>query len=68
MKKANDLPLEESKKYDALIKEANGYLEKAVPWLEKALKIKPDDTYTLHALKEAYTKLKQYDKAKALGN
>ncbi len=68
MKKANDLPLEETAKYDKLIKEANGYLEQAVPWLEKALKIKPDDTYTLHALKEAYTKLKQYDKAKALGN
>jgi len=67
MKEANDLPLEESAKYDKLILEANGYLEKAVPWLEKALKIKPDDTYTLHALKEAYTKLKQYDKAKALG-
>jgi len=67
MKLANDLPLEESAKYDKLIKEANGYLEQAVPWLEKALKIKPDDTYTLHALKEAYNKLKLYDKAKALG-
>jgi len=31
--------------------------------LEKALKIKPDDTFTRHALKEAYTRLKQYDKA-----
>jgi len=68
MKEANLLPLEESAKYDKLIKEANGYLEKSVPWLEKALKIKPDDTYTLHALKEAYNKLKQYDKAKALGD
>ncbi|RLD91318.1 MAG: hypothetical protein DRJ09_01395 [Bacteroidetes bacterium] len=68
MKEANDLPLEETAKYDKLINEANGYLSQAVPWLEKALKIKPDDTYTLHALKEAYTKLKLYDKAKALGN
>ena len=68
MKEANVLPLEESAKYDKLIKEANAYLEKSVPWLEKALQIKPDDTYTLHALKEAYNKLKQYDKAKALGD
>ncbi len=68
MKQANDLPLEKTDEYNALIKQANVNLEKAIPWLEKALKIKPDDTFTRHALKEAYTRLKQYDKAKALGD
>ena len=68
MKQANDLPLEKTDEYNELIKQANENLEKAIPWLEKALKIKPDDTFTRHALKEAYTRLKQYDKAKALGD
>ena len=68
MKQANDLPLEKTEEYNALIKMANVNLEKAIPWLEKALEIKPDDTFTRHALKEAYTRLKQYDKAKALGD
>ena len=66
MKKANDLPLEETDKYNELIKEANDNLAKAVPWLEKALELNPKDTYTRHALKEAYTRLKEFDKAKAL--
>jgi len=66
MKVANDLPLEESDKYSKLIKEADGFLEKSIPWLEKAYKLKPDDVYTRNALKQAYTQLKQYDKAKAL--
>jgi len=67
MKQANDLPLSENDKYNKLIEQANVNLEKAIPWLEKALKIKPDDSFTRRALKEAYTRLKQYDKAKALG-
>lgn len=68
MKTANDLPLEENEKYNKLVKEADGYLEKSIPWLEKAYKIKPDDDYTRNALKQAYMQLKQYDKAKALGD
>jgi len=68
MKEANDLPLEESEKYNKLVKQADGFLEKSIPWLEKAYKIKPDDVYTRHALKQAYTQLKEYDKAKALGD
>ena len=66
MKEANDLPLDQSEKYDKLIKEANGYLEKSIPWLEKALNVKPDDDFTRKALIEAYNRLKMYDKAKAL--
>ncbi len=66
MKQANDLPLEETEKYNKLMEEANANLDKAVPWLEKALELNPEDKFTRHALKEAYTRLKQYDKAKAL--
>jgi tetratricopeptide (TPR) repeat protein len=66
MKEAGDLPLEETDKYNKLMEEANANLDKAVPWLEKALELNPEDKFTRHALKEAYTRLKQYDKAKAL--
>ena len=66
MKEANDLPLDQSEKYNELTKEANGYLEKSIPWLEKALLVKPDDDFTRKALIEAYNRLKMYDKAKAL--
>jgi len=68
MKEANDLPLDQSEKYNELTKEANGYLEKSIPWLEKALLVKPDDDFTRKALIEAYNRLKMYDKAKALKN
>ncbi len=68
IKEANDLPLEESEKYNKLIKEADGFLKQALPWLEKSYELKPDDTFTKHALKEAYTRLKMYDKAKALND
>ena len=68
MKEANDLPLDQSEKYNKLIEEANGYLEKSLPWLEKALLVKPDDDFTRKALIEAYNRLKMYDKAKALKN
>jgi tetratricopeptide (TPR) repeat protein len=66
MKEAGDLPLEENDKYNKLMDEATENLDKAVPWLEKALELNPEDKFTRHALKEAYTRLKKYDKAKAL--
>jgi len=68
IKEANELPLEESEKYNKLIEEADGFLKQALPWLEKSYELKPDDVYTKHALKEAYTRLKMYEKAKALNN
>ncbi len=67
-KKANDLPLSKEKEYNALIAEANTNLKTAVPWLEQALKIKPDDEPTIRALKEAYARLKMNDKLKELNN
>ena len=63
---ANDLPLNEVKKYNELTELANRELEKAVPYLEKALEINPEDVPTLTALKEAYARLKMNDKLQGL--
>jgi len=63
---ANDLPLDEVEKYNKLTEDANKELEKAVPYLEKSLELKPDDTPTISALKEAYARLKMNDKLKEL--
>jgi len=63
---ANDLPLNETEKYNQLTAEANKNLEKAIPYLEKSLELKPDDKPTLTALKEAYSRLKLNDKLKEL--
>ncbi len=63
---ANDLPLNEVDKYNELTEQANKELEKAVPYLEKSLELKPDDEPTLTALKEAYARLKMNDKLEEL--
>jgi len=65
---ANDLPLDEVDKYNKLTEDANKQLAVAVPYLEKAISIKPDDKATLSALKEAYARLKMNDKLKELNN
>lgn len=65
---ANDLPLNETKKYEELSAKANENLEIAVPYLEKSLEIRPDDEPTIDALKEAYARLKMNDKLQQLNN
>jgi Flp pilus assembly protein TadD len=52
--------------YAALTEKANENLAKAVPHLEKALEIKPDDAPTISALKETYARLKMVDKLEKL--
>ena len=63
---ANDLPLNETAKYNELTEQANKNLAIAVPYLENALQIKPDDQPTIIALKEAYGRLKMNDKLEQL--
>lgn len=63
---ANDLPLNKVDEYAALTEKANENLAKAVPYLEEALEIKPDDTPTIAALKETYARLKMSDKLEKL--
>ena len=63
---ANDLPLNETAKYDEYTAQAVSSLEQAVPYLEKSLELKQDDVSTLNALKEAYARLKMNDKLQQL--
>jgi tetratricopeptide (TPR) repeat protein len=63
---ANKLPLDESSKFDALSKEANNYLVKALPFLEKAIELQPTDSNTLYTLKQIYTRTNQPEKVKAI--
>jgi len=60
--KANDLPLDQVDAYNKLQAEADAELSKALPYLEKAHNINPDDQITTKALKEAYVRLKMNDK------
>lgn len=63
---ANDLPLDKVDEYATLTEKANENLAKAVPYLEEALEIKPDDAPTISALKETYARLKMEDKLEKL--
>lgn len=63
---ANKLPFEESKRYEEEKTKANSILQKAVPYLEKATELLPNDLNTLVSLKEIYTRLQIFDKLKAI--
>jgi tetratricopeptide (TPR) repeat protein len=63
---ATKLPLEETVKFDKLKKEADGYLEKALPYLEKATELQPGDINTLYTLKQIYSRTNKPDKVKAV--
>ncbi len=62
--KANQLPLDQTEKYNAMKKEADSTLKKALPYLEKAQDIKPNDLNTLQSLKEIYARLNKNEKLK----
>ena len=57
--KANDIM--DVNKYTVAIEEANTVYAKALPYMERALELKPDDPYTLRSLQELYYRLKQKD-------
>jgi len=58
--KANEIM--DVKKYTEAIDEANTVYAKALPYMEKAHELNPNDTYALRMLKELYYRLKQTDK------
>lgn len=66
IEEANKLPLSEEKKYDELILKANGFLDKSLPNLERAIELQPDDLNTMVSLKEIYTRLDKMDKLKEI--
>jgi len=58
--KANDIM--DVNKYNQAIEEAMAVFSKALPYMEKALELKPDDIYALRGLKELYYRLRMTDK------
>jgi len=63
---ANNLPFEETKKYEELKSQADADLYLALPYLEKSHILSPDDNIVTGALKEAYANLKMNDKLQEL--
>lgn len=62
--KANDIM--DIKKYTAATDEANIVYSKALPYMEKAHELKPEDTFAMQSLKELYYRLKMTDKYNAI--
>ena len=54
------------KKYSEAVDQANSVYAKALPYMEKAYELKPDDIYTMRSLQELYYRLKQTDKYTAI--
>jgi Tfp pilus assembly protein PilF len=63
---ANELPLNEVTKYNALKAESDNYLNLSLPYLERAHEIDPDDVATMVSLKEIYTRLGMNEKLKEM--
>ena len=66
MAEANALDLNQVEAYDKLKAEADEFLAKAQPELEKALQIKPEDLNTLVSLKQIYSRTNQYEALKEI--
>lgn len=64
--KANDLPLSETKAYDKITEEANEIIRKALPHLEKAYALQPENQETIQVLKSIYVRFKMDDKLKQI--
>jgi tetratricopeptide (TPR) repeat protein len=58
--KANEIM--DVNQYTKAIDEANAVYAKALPYMEKALQLKPDDVYTMRRLQELYYRMKMTDK------
>ena len=62
--KANDIM--DVNKYNAAVEEIMAVFAKALPYMEKANELKPDDVFALRGLKELYYRLKMTDKYEAV--
>ncbi|MGC8865306.1 MAG: tetratricopeptide repeat protein [Bacteroidales bacterium] len=63
---ANQLPLDKEKEYEEMKAQAEGFLAKALPYLEKAHELDPKDRNTMISLKEIYTRQGKLDKVKEI--
>ena len=59
---AQELPLDAKEEYQQKLDKAKEYFKKALPYMEKAHELKPEDQETMLSLKEMYHRLKMYDK------
>lgn len=58
LNQANTLPASKQKEYEIALREAYKELEKALPYLEKAHEVNPEETTTITTLKEIYFKIR----------
>jgi len=63
---ANAVPASDNAKYEAELKKADVWFEKAVPYMEKCEEINPEDPMTLESLKNLYYRMKSMDKYNAI--
>ena len=61
---ANAVPTSQEKKYEEEKAKADDVFKKAIPYMEKAAQINPEDVSTLQSLKTLYYRLKMMDKFK----
>ncbi|MGB1032519.1 MAG: tetratricopeptide repeat protein, partial [Flavobacteriales bacterium] len=62
VKVANDVPPRETKKYDAIMSEANAAFQQALPYLEKAFEVNSADVQTIRSLRDIYARTGNDDK------
>jgi tetratricopeptide (TPR) repeat protein len=63
---ANDLPLNATKEYEKLTEEANVIIRKALPYLERAYEMNPDDQETVLVLRTIYARFNEKEKLEKL--
>jgi len=59
---ANAIPSNQQDKYEIEKNKADEYFKQAIPFMEKASEVNPEDTYSLESLKTLYYRLKMMDK------
>ena len=59
---ANSVPTNQQDKYEEEKNKADEVFKKAIPYMEKASELNPEDTYSLESLKTLYYRLKMMDK------
>lgn len=63
---ANELPLDETKKYDEMTEEANIIIKKALPLLEKSNELQPGNEETLSVLRSIYIRFNMTEKLESI--
>jgi tetratricopeptide (TPR) repeat protein len=59
---ANKVPANDNARYEAELKKADEWFEKALPLMEKCRELKPDDPHALESLRNLYYRLQMMDK------